>query len=292
MIRFESSTCLAARLAIAALLATLAARSASASETVEIRFREEPVVPRGIVRLGHVADILGTTETIRRHWERIALRPAPRAGRRVTIRRSDVRRVLRLESGGTPAVRFTGPQEVVLNDRYGMREAVASAPSGVVNAGRGDRSTDRVSVVVARRPLSRGTLIGEDDVRLASLSDADLQHVSSWVTSLDAVLGKELKRAVRRDQPVPLESLDQPLMVRRRQDVQVSVRRGGIVVRMTGRAVEDGRLGATITIENPMSKGRFSARVIGPGKVEVGSVPRRSAAADTKTTAREGTVRR
>ena len=253
-----------------ALFVTAALSSRAEESSIEIRFRQEPVVPRGIIRLGHIADILGTSPARRRHLERIPIRPAPPRGRSVVIRRADVRRVLHLETGAFPLVEFTGPERVRL-DGIGEPQSQTPARRTAVRRTSAPPTDAGAMVVVARRALPRGKLLGPDDVTLVSLTSDQLEahRAVSWTDTIDQVVGKELRRAVRAGAPIPPDETQPPIAARRREAVDVTVQAGACTVRMTAIALENGRLGEMIRLQNPNGKGDFMARLTGPGRAEV-----------------------
>lgn len=59
------------------------------------------------------------------------------------------------------------------------------------------------------------------------------------------------------------------LLIRPRQRVQMQVNTGGLKVAVVGEAQQGGKLGQTILVQNIDSKKTLSARVTGPGTVEV-----------------------
>lgn len=67
----------------------------------------------------------------------------------------------------------------------------------------------------------------------------------------------------------PATSQAGPPLVRTRQRVAMQVRSGELVVTAVGEAQQEGRLGQTILVQNVDSKKMVSARVTGPGTVEI-----------------------
>ncbi len=59
------------------------------------------------------------------------------------------------------------------------------------------------------------------------------------------------------------------LLIRPRQRVQIQVNTGGLKVAVVGEAQQGGKLGQTILVQNIDSKKTVSARVTGPGTVEI-----------------------
>lgn len=122
-------------------------------------------------------------------------------------------------------------------------------------------------VLVLRRPLNRGAVLGPADVELAP------QHASARLDdafeNLDDVLGKELLQGGVAGQVLRRTVLRAPLLVKQGQPVTVYSRAGGIQIRTVGVAKEDGSLGELVAIESPESKQRYFARVAALQEVEV-----------------------
>jgi len=131
--------------------------------------------------------------------------------------------------------------------------------------------TARVSlppmIVVARRELSRGELISEQDVEL--VRPEAVKGLLKPLESLDEVVGKETTRAIAEGQPITEPSLRPVMLVQRGQVVTVYSRCGGVQIRITGRAKENGAHGDLVPVESLTSRETFHARVSGPQEVEI-----------------------
>lgn len=163
----------------------------------------------------------------------------------------------------------------------GLEKAKEGSHQLVACFERGDR-TVRIPVeaevarlverVVPVRTLRSGQVIRASDVELRHVRDeSDDQPLAR---KLDEVLGKQVRLPVRRSEPVNLDSLERPILVKRRETVQAVARRGGIKVARGVLALDQGSLGDTITVEalergKNGKKARFVARVTGVRQVEV-----------------------
>lgn len=126
--------------------------------------------------------------------------------------------------------------------------------------------------VVPVRALRTGEVIRASDVELRYVTKPAQED--NTASELDEVLGKRVRLPVRSGEPMKLHSLDQPILVQRRETVQAVARRGGIQVTRNVLAVDQGSLGDTITVEalergDNRKKARFVARVVGVRRVEV-----------------------
>lgn len=122
-------------------------------------------------------------------------------------------------------------------------------------------------VVVARRPLSRDSIVEEADVALAERDVSSLNQ--GYFTTLDQVLGNKVSRSALPDQVLPPTFLTAAEIVRKGDQVVISAKNSTINVRMPGEALSDGAIGAQVRVKNQRSGRTVKARVIGPGQVEV-----------------------
>jgi flagellar basal body P-ring formation protein FlgA len=122
-------------------------------------------------------------------------------------------------------------------------------------------------VVVAVKPLTHGTTIAADDVRL---TEANISQISGqYIGSLEEVVGKDVKRGIASGTPVLEQQLVPPLLVRRGESVVISAASNIVTVKISGIALADGRLGEQIRIKNLSSTRIVQAKIVGPGQAEV-----------------------
>ena len=114
----------------------------------------------------------------------------------------------------------------------------------------------RVSVyrtlAVAAVPLERGKVLAAGDVILAEREVGATP--GGYLTTVDAALGRALRRNVAAGAMLAPTLLESPLMVRRGQSVTLEARAGAITVQMAGVARSDGALGQTIPVANTSSR--------------------------------------
>lgn len=125
----------------------------------------------------------------------------------------------------------------------------------------------RRAVVVTVQPLERGKALAPGDVILAERELAELS--GGYLTSLDAVNGQVLRRAVPAGTPLSAALLEAPVLVRRGQPVTLQARSGGLSVQAPGVARGDGALGELIDVQNISSKKILQAIVINEKTVEI-----------------------
>ncbi len=124
----------------------------------------------------------------------------------------------------------------------------------------------KADVVVAQRALTRGSLVRREDVSLARL---DVSRIREPIFSLDNVVGKLVVRNVRVGQAVEQKNVEIPPVVSKGGFVKIIARRGSMLLTAVGIALEDGKMGDVIRVQNNSSKKIVMAEVVGPDQVEV-----------------------
>ena len=139
--------------------------------------------------------------------------------------------------------------------------------------------------VVVRRSLPKGYIISASDVELRSVEKF---RSEDYFVDLSAVIGMETTGVVREFSVLNQSMLRKPILVRKGDIVTVRSMNNGIIVRVNGKALDDGVKGATILVERidddakPNRNRRsqdpvptFTARVADAGVVEVYATVRR-----------------
>jgi len=139
--------------------------------------------------------------------------------------------------------------------------------------------------VVVKRSLPKGYIISESDVELRCV---DKIRGEDYFVDVSAVIGMETTGTVREFSVLNQSMLRKPILVRKGDIVTVRSMNNGIVVRVNGRALEDGVKGNSILVERidedaktnrsrrsqePMPT--FTARVVDAGTVEIYAAARR-----------------
>ena len=122
-------------------------------------------------------------------------------------------------------------------------------------------------VVAAARPLTRGQVVGEGDVKMVERDLAQLQ--SGYFSDPAEVAGMEVTRTVAMDAALTNYLVKEPLQVRRGQRVILVANSGGLEVRMTGEALADGATGARIKVRNLSSKRVIDGTVLSSSTIQV-----------------------
>ncbi len=123
-------------------------------------------------------------------------------------------------------------------------------------------------VLVARRPLPRGTRLAREDLHVEYRDLARLGQ--DYLTAPEQAVGRELTRAVAPGRPIKHRFLKAPAVISRGERVTLVARSGGLEVRMKGEALEDAGLGEVVRVRNLRSRRVVEGRVESRGVVEVG----------------------
>lgn len=126
----------------------------------------------------------------------------------------------------------------------------------------------RIIAVVVVQQVGRGDLIGRRQVRLSEVLIDDPSQ--QYVTETSLVTGLVANRALQAGKPILADDIKQPIAVRRRQRVSVELLSRGLKITFNGIAQEEGAVSDQIEVENPHTKERFTATVVGRGKVVAG----------------------
>jgi len=115
-------------------------------------------------------------------------------------------------------------------------------------------------VWVTVRPLSRGHTVGTKDLEPRIVTSA---AAGTLVPVTETLVGMEVNRAIRADQPVSRHFFIQPLCVKRGELLTVSVVRGTLSVVLRAKALATGRRGERVMCVNERSKRRIMVRLTG-----------------------------
>jgi len=120
-------------------------------------------------------------------------------------------------------------------------------------------------VVVAKYPLPRGHTVKLSDVKLSKVK---LKKHRQYIENLEEVVGKKLKRAVKKGQPITYEHLEKQYLVRKSSSVKVLYSKGSFKIEILGKALENGELGEVIKVRNISSGKVIQCKVIGLNQVQ------------------------
>ncbi len=112
------------------------------------------------------------------------------------------------------------------------------------------------TIVVTSSPISPGTVLGTDNLTLAEVDVNSIRHTP--YTDIQVLLGARLKYRVRPGQAVQSNML---CFICKGDRITISAVAGGMQVKTSGVAKQDGILGDTIRVENTNSHKQVIAEV-------------------------------
>ena len=129
----------------------------------------------------------------------------------------------------------------------------------------GPALAEGVRIVVPARDLARGEVIAESDLTFGIVPGPGLMN--GTVTRLEAAAGMEARRVLRAGEVLSASDLRRPVVVNKGQTVTMTFAAPGVDLTAMGRAMGEGGVGDTVTVQNPASFRMVSAVVTGAGTV-------------------------
>jgi flagella basal body P-ring formation protein FlgA len=125
--------------------------------------------------------------------------------------------------------------------------------------------------VFAKRTVRVGAVVGAEDVELRALPE---HRAAGVATSLQEVVGHEVRRNLYADRPVMAEDVGAPTVIHRNTLVTLAYRSGALELTALGRAVDSAGLHEAIRVVNVDSRLTVVGTVTGPGMVRVDGMMR------------------
>ncbi|MDD4599872.1 MAG: flagellar basal body P-ring formation chaperone FlgA [Negativicutes bacterium] len=122
-------------------------------------------------------------------------------------------------------------------------------------------------VVVAARPINRGEVFNAENLRYERMDVGRLN--SGYYTDIAKVDGYLSRRMLNPGMALNQFLVEKPLLVKRGSAVTIIARLGGIEVTALGEAMQDGREGQRIRVQNSTSGKWITAKVVAAGTVEI-----------------------
>ena len=141
--------------------------------------------------------------------------------------------------------------------------AFALMPALLLAAGSAFAGTLRI--VVPAHDIARGDVIGESDLTYTTVDGAAL--MSGVPTKMDEVKGMQTRRMLAAGQPFRGDDVRKPIVITKGETVTMQFIVPGVELTAMGRAMSEGGIGETVTIQNPASYRMISGIVTGPGTV-------------------------
>lgn len=120
-------------------------------------------------------------------------------------------------------------------------------------------------VVVPNHDIARGATITQSDLVYGTIPASNV--FSGVVTSMDELNGMETRRMLRAGEIVRVDDVRHPILVTKGSIVTMTFEAPGVSLTASGRAMSEGGVGDTVTIQNPASFRQVTATVTGPGAV-------------------------
>ena len=123
------------------------------------------------------------------------------------------------------------------------------------------------TVVVATRPLPKGMIVQEQDVKLHEKDLAKLR--AGYYKDLSQVIGKQVIRTVSMGAAITTPMIKPQIQIKRGQQISLVTGSNGLQVQMTGEALSDGASGERIRVRNLSTKKIIEGIVQSATTVEV-----------------------
>jgi hypothetical protein len=274
------------RLLFAAACAALLPGAARAAEPVTVSLRESASAGRAIVTVGDVADVTGGDPAARARVAAIDLAELKPRDPGAAVGRRAVEYRLLLAGFDPAAVRVTGAERVAVTPArrpVTVEEVTAAARAEVLRQYAGEPVSVELAVpllvklpdvpagervVITARPHAKPAAGGRVMVDMSITSGGQTLLSFAAHVNVRRPAGVAVVPAGGVAPPAQRPAADE-ILVRPRQRVEMQVNVGGLRVTAAGEAQQAGRLGQTIPVQNVDSKKTLSARVVGPGAVEI-----------------------
>jgi flagella basal body P-ring formation protein FlgA len=129
----------------------------------------------------------------------------------------------------------------------------------------GSAFANTVRIVVPTHDIARGDTISESDLTYAMVDGAAL--MSGVPTKMDEVKGMQARRVLGAGQAFRDDDVRRPIVITKGQTVTMQFAVPGVELSAMGRAMSEGGVGDTVTVQNPASFRMISGVVIAPGTV-------------------------
>ncbi len=124
----------------------------------------------------------------------------------------------------------------------------------------------KIPVVVAAIDISAGSMIHAEAVEMVVLESFPPGELYSDPAS---VIGLETQRPLRQGDPITSKDVKVPILVKAGDVVVIEALSGAISVKTMGVALQSGKLGDLIRVENAESRKEIAAYIVGKGVVRV-----------------------
>lgn len=255
---------------LALLLLLVSTNAARGGEAVVVVLPAKATAGTPVVTLGQVAKLHGGDDKLRAKLAAVDLVERTKKDAAVTISRRQIEIRLQLAGytatdvlvGGADAVTVAVAKKTVPAD-----DVIATAKKAML--AQFPDNGDGLAVSLAQ-PLAvkLPEVVADDTIAITAVPHAATTKVGRVQMDVTIKVNGETKLA----HPVHFDvkaTKVEPVLVKVRQPVRLVVRLGGMNVEATGEAMQDGRAGETIKVQNAASKKVVTGRVTAAGVVDV-----------------------
>jgi len=143
--------------------------------------------------------------------------------------------------------------------------AIFALLPGMLLAAANQALAGTVRIVVPAHDIFRGDTISDGDLTYTSVDGAAL--MSGVSTKIDEVKGMQARRTLSAGQPFRGDDVRKPIIVNKGDTVTMQFIVPGVELTAMGRAMSEGGIGDTVTIQNPASYRMISGVITAPGTV-------------------------
>jgi len=136
---------------------------------------------------------------------------------------------------------------------------------GLMVIATGSAFAGTVRIVVPAHDIARGDTIGEGDLTFSTVDGSAL--MSGVPTRIDEDKGMQTRRMLAAGQAFRADDVRRPIVITKGQTVTMQFVVPGVELTAMGRAMSEGGVGDTVTIQNPVSYRMISGTVVAPGTV-------------------------
>ena len=122
-------------------------------------------------------------------------------------------------------------------------------------------------IATSTRPLSKGTILGDQDI---FLRDIDVRRLNKpYFPDASELVGRELKRSLGQHKPFSPSLLAKQVLIRKGDMVYIEASTANMQIRMSGTALQDGSMGQQISVQNTRSGKLIRGYVTAKGVINV-----------------------
>jgi flagella basal body P-ring formation protein FlgA len=269
-------TCMAMGLGLAAALPGLAGSppgldsgaGAFAEDLVLITLKPAAIVAGRPISVQDIATLEGGDPSLRGQIARLDLADPLHPGESASISANQVRFRIRIANIALSRFRIDGARQTEVS---AGTSSLPAAPVQQVRYEMPAKGNPSQWVAVSMGRIPRGEMLSFDNIRFDHRSVAG---VPNYLTSTNGVIGKKCKRLILPGQILTAADVedmvaDNPVLVKPRELIKIVARVGSMKLTALGEALQEGRAGQFIRVQNLSSKNIVLGRVTDYSVVEV-----------------------